>query len=114
MANNVVSLNERNGLPRSMTEEEALALIRELVSEGGRVVFDPHAFDRMEERDITTTQVFHVLKRGALTRGPTWSVKYSNWAMTLRADAAGQYVGVGVAVDTDLMGLSVLVITAFC
>lgn len=114
MTGNVVSLHQHgNGLPRTLNKDEALVLVRELANMGGRVLVKEHAWDRMEERDISMAQVMEVLRRGEITKGPDWS-EHQNWTLTLRADAAGQYVGVGVAIDTDLMGLAVVVITVFC
>ncbi|GLQ98327.1 hypothetical protein GCM10007863_27470 [Dyella mobilis] len=66
----------------------------------------------MEEREISMRQVRHVLLRGEVIRGPEWS-KYQNWYFTMRADTAGQLVTVGGAIDTDLMGQAVVVITVY-
>ena len=87
-------------------------LVRQLVEEGGRLVVKEHCYDRMEERDISMAQIRQVLLRGEVTRGPTWT-EFRNWGFTMRADAAGQLVTVGGAIDVDLLGQSVLVLTVY-
>jgi hypothetical protein len=108
----VVPFPSRGGLPSSLTAEELITLIRELLDLGGRIVAREHAYDRMEERDISMRQVRHVLLRGEVIRGPEWS-KHQNWAFTMQADTAGQLVTVAGAIDTDVMGQAVIVITVY-
>lgn len=102
----------RNGLPRKLTEDELIELVRELVTEGGRVTFRKHALERMEQRDVTTAQVLQVLRRGELIAGPKWSETNGNWEFTMRADTAGEEVTVGAAIEVEqLMGQVIAVIT---
>jgi predicted NAD/FAD-dependent oxidoreductase len=108
----VVPFPSRGGLPASLTAEELVVLIRDLLGQGGRMVAREHAYDRMEERDINMRQVRHVLLRGEVIRGPEWS-KHQNWAFTMQADTAGQLVTVGGAIDVDLLGQAVIVITVY-
>lgn len=104
----------RDGLPRRLSREDCLAWVRELVAGGGRVVFSGHAFERMEERDITTAQVFQVLRRGEIIDGPTYSTKYQNWEFLIQADAGGEEVTVKAAIEIEsLMGQVVVVVTVF-
>jgi len=109
---NIVPINSRMGLPRTLTPDELVVLIRELLDQGGRIVVREHAYVRMEQRDISMRQVRHVLLRGEVIRGPTWST-YQNWTFTMQADTAGQLVTVGAALDIDLMGQTVIVITVY-
>lgn len=109
---NIVPLTTRMGLPRTLTADELRVLIRELMEQGGRMVAREHAYVRMEERDISMRQVRHVLLRGEVTRGPEWST-YQNWAFTMQADSAGQLISVGGAIDVDLLGQTVIVITVY-
>ena len=103
-----------NGLPRRLSAAECVALVRELVEEGGRVVHRPHALQRMEERDITMAQVFAVLRRGDLVEGPTWDRNYSNWKFGMEGLSAGEMISVRAAIDVErLMGKVVLVLTTF-
>jgi hypothetical protein len=109
---NIVPLTTRMGLPRTLTADELRVLIRELMEQGGRMVAREHAYVRMEERDISMRQVRHVLLRGEVTRGPEWST-HQNWAFTMQADSAGQLISVGGAIDVDLLGQTVIVITVY-
>lgn len=111
---NVTDISQRNGLPRTLTREQCLDYVREIVAEGGRITFRNHAFERMEERDISNAQVMQVLRRGDIIDGPTWSTRYSNWEFMMQADAAGEVVNVKAALEVEqLMGRVVAVITAF-
>jgi hypothetical protein len=114
MTSNVVSMDRHlNGLPRTLSIEACRKLLDELLDESGRVLFTDHAYDRMEEREITSKQVYVVLRRGEFVEDPAWT-SHHNWAFTLRDDTAGQIVTVRAAIDVDsLTGLAVLVITAF-
>jgi hypothetical protein len=104
----------RDGLPRRLSREGCLAWVRELVAEGGRITFSEHAFERMEERDITTAQVFQVLRRGEIIDGPTYSTKYQNWEFLIQAEAGGEEVTVKAAIEIEsLMGQVVVVVTVF-
>lgn len=103
-----------NGLPRVLSDDDALERVRELVAEGGRIVWSDHAHDRMEERDITTTQVLNVLKRGTVVESARWDVNYQNWKLGVQDISAGELLTVQVALDVErLMGNVVLVITAY-
>ena len=42
-----------NGLPRTLSAEDAQEQVRELAGEGGRIAWKQHAYDRLEEREIT-------------------------------------------------------------
>lgn len=103
---------EHMDLPGSLTAAELIELIRELLAEGGRMVAKEHAYQRMEERDISMRQVRHVLLRGEVVGGPRWS-EHQNWTFTMRADTTGQLVNVVGAIDMDRMGQAVIVITVY-
>jgi hypothetical protein len=68
----------------------------------------------MEERDITTTQIYQVLRRGEIVDGPTFSAKYQNWEFLIQADAGGEEVTIKAAIEIEsLMGQVVVVVTVF-
>lgn len=97
-----------------MTDDEALNQVRELVAEGGRVVWSRHAQDRMEERDVTATQVLNVLRRGTVAESACWDVSNQNWKLGIQGISAGELLTVQVALDVErLMGNVVLVITTY-
>lgn len=59
-------------------------------------------------------QVLNVLKRGEISKGPEWSKSYGNWVFSMRADTAGQVVTVVAAIDLDIMGQAIVVVTVYC
>ncbi len=115
MTSNVTSLHlHPNGLPRQLDEKSCLDLVRELHAQGGRVTASQHAYDRMDEREITMKQVLRVLERGELVEGPAWCDDHDNWKFAMRADTAGQLVKVVATIYVDpLMGQSIEVLTVF-
>lgn len=46
------------------TSDQALQVFEDLRQDDARVLPVPHALDRMDERDVTFTQVLRVLRRG--------------------------------------------------
>ena len=68
----------------------------------------------MEERDITSAQIFQVLRRGEITEDPAYSAKYQNWEFLMTANTAGDEISVKGAIEIEqLMGQVVVVITAY-
>lgn len=111
---NVAEISTRNGLPRVLSRDQCRELVNEIVAEGGRVTYRKHAFERMEERDISNAQVMQVLRRGEIIDGPTWSTRYGNWEFMMQADTSGEIINVKAALEVEqLMGRVVAVITAF-
>lgn len=109
---NVTDLTMRGGLPRKLTREECLAWVRELMGEGGRLIFAEHALERMEQRDVSFAQVNQVLRRGEITEGPTYSTRYENWQFRMEALTAGDHVSVVAAIEIqNLMGETIVAIT---
>jgi len=108
----IIPIHHGSGLPRTLTKEQLVALVQELMAEGGRMVVKEHCYDRMEERDISMAQIRQVLRRGSVTRGPTWT-DHRNWGFTMQADTAGQLITAGGAIDVDLLGQSILILTVY-
>ena len=96
----------RYGFEASAAETE----LRDLISDGDRILPVQHAYQRMAERDVTFTQVLRILRRGALVEGPSLS-EFSTWRFKYRGDSAGQDISVVVDLDRDSMGSMVAVIT---
>lgn len=102
-------------LPRDVcrygyTKNQALTFLKELADEGDRVFPTQHAYQRMDEREVTFSQVLCVLRRGTLTDGPKLG-EQTTWEMRYRADCAGQDVSVVASIDKDQMGNLIAVIT---
>jgi hypothetical protein len=60
----------------------------------------PHAKQRMSERNVTTRQIFDVLRNGKGVSGPTLD-KYGDWRIKLKRFSAGRMVQVVVVVKLD-------------
>lgn len=102
-----------NGLPRRLTADELLVVVKGLVNEGGRVTFTEHALDRMEQRDVSSAQVLQVFRRGEVQSGPEWKAAFESWEFKMAAVAAGDLVTVVAAIAADplMKGQMLLVIT---
>ena len=90
----------------------ALEIVREIAATTERVKFTYHVLERMAERNITTKQVLCCLRNGWIVEGPAKSIK-GNWEMTLKVISAGDAVNVVIALDRDVHGNTVVVITTF-
>ncbi|HKT30695.1 DUF4258 domain-containing protein [Dyella sp.] len=106
--NNVIPLHPV--LPRTLSRDEAKALVREVLEDSARLIWTGHVQERMDERHVTDMQVLQVLRRGQVTQDPVFGDD-RNWEIRMEADTAGDRVRVGAAVDVDKMGFMVLVIT---
>lgn len=101
-----------NGLPRKLTDAEALTLVQELAGVGGRIVFSAHARQRMQERDVSSQQVVNVLLRGQIVEPVRWESDRECYRLALRALTAGDEVTVACAIEVErLMGQVVVVVT---
>jgi hypothetical protein len=92
------------------TADQALAHVEELRGDDSRVKPVSHAFQRMEERDITFLQVLRVLRRGQLVEGPSLT-SGRMWRMKYRGYDAGQDISVVVDLEQDNMGELIVVVT---
>ncbi|MGN6480281.1 DUF4258 domain-containing protein [Luteibacter sp.] len=105
---NVVPM--RPQLPKTLTRDEAAALVLGILDDGGKIIWSEHAEQRMDERDVTVRQVIQVLRRGNVTAAPVFTVD-RDWKITMEAITAGDNLRVVVAVDVDRMGFMMLVVT---
>ena len=92
------------------TKEEAARLMEDLVLQDERILPVAHAYQRMEEREVTITQVVRVLRRGAIVHGPSLGPERM-WRSKYRADCSGQDISVVVDLDQDHMGNMIAVVT---
>jgi hypothetical protein len=82
--------------PETLTELEKRT--HELAKDSGNVYWDsPHVQLRMKERNVTTRQIFDVLRHGKGIDGPTLD-KYGDWRIKLKRYSAGRVVQVVVVV----------------
>ena len=104
----------RGGMPKALTAEQAVALVRHLAKEGN-YRFMEHALDRMHERHITAVQVISVLKRGDLIAGPERTAQGTR-EIQLSDISAGARVTVTAVIDSEgirQVVLVVIVVTIF-
>lgn len=92
--------------PFRLGADAALKRIRELASDSRNVFITRHAIQRMVEREITRTQVIECLLRGVIGEGPALD-PYGSWKCTLRRVAAGQELEVVVALQGNLIVITV-------
>lgn len=82
--------------PRPEVIREA---IRFLAQDSGNVVLTHHAMDRMEQRDITSTIVFRILRSGSVKGDVTKGKKPGDWVVKMTGRVLGNRdVGVVTAV----------------
>ena len=85
--------------PKSL--EELAKEVHELAKDSENVWIDcPHVKERMQERNVTTRQIFDVLRNGKGISGPTLD-KYGDWRIKLKRYSAGRTVQVVVVLKKD-------------
>lgn len=92
------------------TSDHVVQVFQDLASDGDRVFPVPHAYQRMELREVTFSQVLRILRRGNLVEGPTLTDERL-WRLRYRGDSAGQDISVVVDIDQDQMGDMIAVVT---
>lgn len=99
----------------NIDERDAFAIIRDLVqADDGRVVLRAHLKQRMQERQISRTQIDNVLlgQHSKMIEGPFQKTN-GRWNCKIRGIAAGRDLQVVVDIDIDHNGEKVIVVTAF-
>ena len=89
-----------------MTPHAMLHRIRELAAVDANVRFTNHARRRMGERGILIRQALTVLRMGIVVEGPAQNIR-GNWQCTLRRFAAGAEIHVAVAIENDVLIITV-------
>lgn len=90
----------------------ALKIIREAGKDSSRVFFTTHAWARMRQRRISTTQVLRCLCKGKISEGPAPDAMKGGWKCTVEHYTAGEQIGVAVGIET-IESREVSVITVF-
>jgi len=82
--------------PKSL--EKLVKKVNELSKNSEDVWIDcPHVKERMQERNITTRQIFDVLRHGKGVSGPTLD-KHGDWRIKLKRYSTGKVVQVVIVV----------------
>lgn len=99
-------------VPLTMNDATLRRRIAELSLDSSKVFLAVHAKVRMEERGISSRQIFECLKRGHMT-DHAWQEERGGWRCTLRHRSAGDMVAVGVSLRRRESGDYIAVITVF-
>jgi hypothetical protein len=82
----------------ALSRPKALALVRELASDSGQVVFTDHARKRMRLRKVTPKAVLECLLRGVIVEGPALGLR-GTWELAVERMGAGRKLRVACAID---------------
>lgn len=94
-----------------LNKVKAKHLIAEIAKDSSRVFITDHARKRMNERKITDTQIHRCLGHGQMKDEPFRNQK-GNWQVTLETITAGERVVVVAAIEKEVDGGYIVVITA--
>lgn len=92
------------------TAQEAHAIVVGLADDDARVLPTQHAYERMEEREVTIPQMLRILRRGDFAE-PGILSEDRMWKFKFRGLTAGDEVSVVVLLDQDQMGSLIVVVT---
>jgi hypothetical protein len=95
--------------PDKLSRAEARDVIREIASDGTRIIFHRHALARIAQRGILVTQVRQVVQTGAIVEGPYLDAQ-DCWRVDMQGRAAGARLTVALAI---LWPERLLVITVY-
>ena len=97
MSSDVVPLRRR---PVALTIEDAERWIRAIVLDSKGVGFADHALDQMIERDISSRQLWEVLRCGTIAKEPKWDGEHEDWVCVLKKVVSGRAVSVVVGLHS--------------
>jgi len=92
-----------------MTNSQLQAHIRRSAKDSSRVVFVPHAHERMIQRSVSDWEVFECLRSGVIQRPPTLDKKTGSLRCRMEHFGAGRNLAVIAALDDE--DLDVIVVT---
>lgn len=95
--------------PDSLSEADALKIVRMLAANSVNIVIIPYGKRRAKQRKITRPQIEKCVRLGTIQEGPFLN-SHGNWQFNLYRHAAGEQVTCVVAIDWVTR---VLVINAF-
>lgn len=97
MSSDVIPLRPK---PVVLSKEAAEAWLRAIVLDSKGVGFADHASEQMIARDISSRQVWEVLKSGAISKEPKWDDDHGDWVCVLSKTVAGRKVFVVVGLES--------------
>jgi hypothetical protein len=81
-----------------LSKKAALAKVRELALDSGKIVVLPHGLKRQQSRTISFRQIQLCCQRGSITEGPFLN-QHGEWQLNLYRYAAGEEMTCVVAID---------------
>lgn len=97
-------------IPEELSKRRALKTIRTAANKSINVFIEIHAEERMEEREITLTQVLRVLRTGTIFDGPTDNLLENNWECGVKGFSAGETIGLRIGIERDKTGVTVITV----
>ena len=82
-----------------MTNSQLQAHIRRLAKDSSRVVFVPHAYERMLQRSVSDWEVLECLRYGVIERPPKQDIKTGSLRCRMEHFGASRNLAVVVALD---------------
>lgn len=61
------------------TKQQLEDLVHVLALDSSKVVFMNHCLERLDQRGVTAKEALRCLRRGSITRGPTYSEKHKSF-----------------------------------
>lgn len=86
---------------RGMSNVQLQAHIRRLAKDSSRVVFVPHAYERMQQRAVSDWEVFECLRNGVVERPPVLDSKTGSLRCRMEHFGTGRNLAVVVALDDE-------------
>ena len=96
MSSEVIPIRKR---ATELTREDAERWIRASAPLSKNVGHADHARETMVERDISSRQVWEVLKGGSVIKDPEWDSEHEDWICLVRRRTSGRTVTVIVALE---------------
>ena len=84
-----------------MSNVQLQAHIRRLAQDSSRVVFVPHAYERMMQRSVSDWEVFECLRFGVIQRPPVLDKKTGALRCRMEHFGTGRNLAVVVALDDE-------------
>jgi hypothetical protein len=94
-------------LPIVLGDAQFLALLRERLSSGGKMVIVPHALKRMKERKISHAHGKSCLLKGVLSEPAHLSI-HGSWKATIEYRIAGDALAVSAAIEDSIVVITVM------
>lgn len=102
----------KNIKPFKPTEQQAKQWLKEAAQSKRRLLFSPHAEQRMRQRKIGRRQVLETLERGTITE-PLHHDIHGDWRCNISWRHAGMHVTVGAVFKLNENGEWVIIATVF-